>query len=58
LVINPGRRNDSEDRTPVWEDGVKIDLNEVELEVVGWTGFILSRMGHVAEGSNETPLDE
>jgi hypothetical protein len=48
LVLNPGRRNYSEDLVPMWEDGVKIDLNETGLEVVDWTGFILSRMGHVA----------
>ena len=39
----------------MWEDGVSIDLNEMGLQVVDWTGFILSRMGLVAEGSNATP---
>ena len=39
LVINPGRRNVSEDLLPVWEVGVKIDLNETGLEVVDCTGL-------------------
>jgi hypothetical protein len=39
LVINSGRRNDSEGLLHVWEFGVKIDLDETGLEVVDCTAL-------------------